>query len=81
MEELSVRKSEKSEAGEDSNSDEIEGSDDGEPDKIQMLAYEIWQANKLSADCLLPLDKAKEAIKEYLKTEIGLKGSELKQAT
>ena len=46
-----------------------------------MLAYEIWQANKLSAECLLPLDKAKEAIKEYLKTDIGLKGSELKQAT
>ena len=34
VEELSVRKSEASEAGEDSNSDEIEGSDDGEPDKI-----------------------------------------------
>ena len=34
VEEFSVRKSEASEAGEDSNSDEIEGSDDGEPDKI-----------------------------------------------
>ena len=42
MEELSVRKSEASEAGVDSNSDEIEGSDDGEPDKIQMRAYEVW---------------------------------------
>ena len=37
-----MRKSEASEAGVDSNSDEIEGSDDGEPEEIQMIAYETW---------------------------------------
>ena len=36
-----MRKSEASEAGVDSNSDEIEGSDDGNRE-IQMLAYETW---------------------------------------